>query len=249
MSRHPMNTTSMTSQDSKNSEYYIQFIAESTTTKAMTLQQIREATQNDPTLQHAAHIIQKDLWHTLDTTNLSKDTDIDIRELKLLRNVKDELTVSNDKNIILRDTRIVIPKSLRADAIRLAHGGHQGIVKTKSLMREKVWFPLIDSPVKSAIDSYIPCQATGRPKPPQPLLMREIPKENFDTVYIYFLGPLPSGETLFVLIDGRSRYQVTKIMKKTDAPHLIPCLDETLPHLDYQKKLSRTMVHRLRAKK
>jgi hypothetical protein len=64
MSRHPMNKTSMTSQDSENSEYYIQFIAESTTPKAMTLQQIREATQNDSTLQHAAHIIQKDLWHT-----------------------------------------------------------------------------------------------------------------------------------------------------------------------------------------
>ena len=31
--------------------------------------------------------------------------------------------------------------------------------------------------------------------------MREIPKENFHTVYIDFLGPLPSGETLFV-IDG-----------------------------------------------
>ena len=94
-----MNTTSMTLQDSKNSEYYIQFIAESTTPKAMTLQQIRDATQNDPTLQHAAHIIQKNLWHTLDTTNFSKETDIDIRELKLLRNVKDELTVSNDKNL------------------------------------------------------------------------------------------------------------------------------------------------------
>jgi hypothetical protein len=59
-----MNKTSMTSQDSENSEYYIQFIAESTTPKAMTLQQIREATQNDSTLQHAAHIIQKYLWHT-----------------------------------------------------------------------------------------------------------------------------------------------------------------------------------------
>ena len=77
----------------------------------MTLQQIREATQNDPTLQHAAHIIQKNLWHTLDTKKVSKDTGIDIRELKLLRNVKDELTVTNDKNIILRDTHIVIPKA------------------------------------------------------------------------------------------------------------------------------------------
>jgi hypothetical protein len=75
--------------------------------------------------------------------------------------VKDELIVSNDKNIILRDTRIVIPKSLRADAIRLAlHVGHQGIVKTKSLIREKIWFPLIDSLVKSAIDSCLPCVIT-----------------------------------------------------------------------------------------
>ena len=123
-------------------------------------------------------------------------------------------------------TRIVIPKSLRTHAIRLAHIVHQGIVKTKSLMREKVWFPSIDSLVKAKIDACLPCQATGRPNAPQPLQMREIPKENFDIVYIDFLGPLPSGETLFVLTDGRSRYLVTKIMKKTDASHLIPCLDE-----------------------
>ena len=85
---------------------------------------------------------------------------------------------------------------------------------------------MIDSLVKAEIDACIPCQATGRPRAPQPLQVRETSKENFDTVYIDFLGPLSSGETLFVLIDGRSWYPVTKIMKKTDASHLIPCLDE-----------------------
>ena len=49
-------------------------------------------------------------------------------------------------------------------------------------MREKVWFPLIDSLVKAEIDACIPCQATGHPNAPQPLQMRELPKENFDTV-------------------------------------------------------------------
>ena len=101
--------------------------------------------------------------------------DVDHRELKLLRNVKNELTVSRDKNLILRCTRIVIPKSLRADTIRLAHVRHQGILKTKSSMREKVWFPLNDSLVKSGIDACIPCKATGHPKAPQPLRMRAIP--------------------------------------------------------------------------
>ena len=177
--------------------------------------------------QQAADIIQQNSWHMLDTKNLVHQPDVDLRELKLLRNVKNELTISREKKLILRGTRIIIPKSLRADAIRLAHLGHQRIVKTKSLMQEKVWFPLIDSLVKAKIDACLTCRATGRPNAPQHLQMREIPKENFDTVYIDFLGPLPiSGETLFVLIDGRSRYQVTKIMKKTDASHLIPCLDE-----------------------
>ena len=219
----------MKSQDRENSEYFIQFIAESATPKALTLQQIKDATNTDPTLQYVAHLIQKNTWHTVDTTIFTEKSAVDSRELKLLRNVKDELTVSNDKNLILRGTRIVTPKSLRTDAIRLAHVGHQGIVKTKSLMREKVLFPLIDSLVKSEIEGCIPCQATGRPKPPQSLKMREIPKENFDTVYMDFLGPLPTGETLFVLIDGRSRHPVTKIMKKTDASH--PMLRRDLCHI------------------
>ena len=244
MSRHPINRAHLTkSHDSENSEYYIQFIAESATPKAMTFQQIKNATQNDPTLQQAAHMIQQNLWHMLDSKNFAHQTDVDLRELKLLRNVKDELTVSHDKNLILHGTRIVVPKTLHTDAIRLAHVGHQGILKTKSLIREKIWFPLIDSLVKAEIDACIPCQATGRPKAPQPLQMREIPKENFDTVYIDFLGPLPSGETLFVLIDGRSRYPVTKIMKKTDASHLIPCLDEIFATFGLPKEVTSDNGH------
>jgi len=39
-------------------------------------------------------------------------------------------------------TRIVIPTALKV--IQLAHEGHQGIVKTKALLRSKVWFPNID---------------------------------------------------------------------------------------------------------
>ena len=71
----------------------------------------------------------------LDTENFAHQTDVDLCELKLLRNVKDELTASHDKNLLLRGTCIVGSKTLRVDAIRLAHFG-QGRVKTKSLMGE-----------------------------------------------------------------------------------------------------------------
>ena len=89
MSRHPINRAHFTkSHDSENSEYYIQFIAGSATPKAMTLPQTKNATQNDPTLQQAAHTIQQNLWHMLDTENFAHQTDVDLHELKLLRNVK-----------------------------------------------------------------------------------------------------------------------------------------------------------------
>ena len=103
-----------------------------------------------------------------------------------------------------------------------------------TLVRGKVWFPLFDSLVTAEIDACIPCQATECPNAQQ---MREIPKENFGTLYIDFLGPLRSGKTLCVLIDRRRRYPVTKIMKETDASHLIPCLGEVFAIFGLPKKV------------
>ena len=222
MSRHPMQR-SKPPRESANSEQYIQFIAESAAPKAIMLEDIKKATLEDATLQEAIRMIRENRWHKI---NEIENPHIDKDELKMLRNVKDELTVSSQNDVLLRNTRIVIPRKLRPDAISLAHIGHQGLVKTKSLLREKVWFPLIDSLVKKEIDSCIPCQASGREKPPQPLCMSSLPEENFEKVYIDFLGPLSSGESLLVVLDGRSRYPIAEIQMKTDAPALIPRLDQ-----------------------
>ena len=222
MSRHPIQR-SKPPRESANSEQYVQFIAESAAPKAIMLEDIKMATLEDATLQEAIRIIRGNRWHKIDEI---ENPDVDKDELKMLRNVKDELTVSSQNDVLLRNTRIVIPRKLRSNAISLAHIGHQGLVKTKSLLREKVWFPLIDSLVKKEIDSCIPCQASGREKPPQPLCMSSLPEENFEKVYVDFLGPLPSGESLLVVLDGRSRYPVVEIQKKTDAPALIPRLDK-----------------------
>ena len=42
------------------------------------------------------------------------------------------------RQVILRRTRIVIPKVLRPRVVELAHEGHQGIVKLKERLRCKV---------------------------------------------------------------------------------------------------------------
>lgn len=45
-----------------------------------------------------------------------------------------------------------------SDSPWLAHSGHQGVVKTKSLLRETMWFPGMDKMVQERISQCIPCQ-------------------------------------------------------------------------------------------
>ena len=41
--------------------------------------------------------------------------------------------------VVLRGTRIVVPRKFRKRVLDLAHEGHQGIVKTKERLRSNVW--------------------------------------------------------------------------------------------------------------
>ena len=78
-------------------------------------------------------------------------------------------------HIIVRGSRIVIPESLLKKAADLAHVSHQGLLeKTKALLREKIWFPGIDSLVKETIAKCRPCQSVGKPNPSEPLHMTEM---------------------------------------------------------------------------
>lgn len=67
--------------------------------------------------------------------------------------VKDKLLVY--KGTILRGNRVVVPNTLRDRAVDLAHVGHQGIVKTKRLIREKVWSLGVDKMVKGKVNSCL----------------------------------------------------------------------------------------------
>ena len=109
----------------------------------MTLPEVKTETKNDSTMQQLARAIE--------TSNWSDPT------VKAYTNVKDELSVCD--GLILRETRLILPQTLQRQAIELAHTGHQGIVKTKRLLREKVWFPSIDRMAQERIKNCIPCQA------------------------------------------------------------------------------------------
>ena len=97
------------------------------------------------------------------------------QELAIVHSVRTELTVCENDDVLLKSTRIIIPASLRKRAIDLAHEGHQGLTKTKQLIRGKNWFPSIDAMVKKTVDSCIACQCATPAKPSFPLKMSRMP--------------------------------------------------------------------------
>ena len=60
---------------------------------------------------------------------------------------------------------MVIPESLRDQAVALAREGQQGIVKIKELIRSKVWFPKMNDKVETAVRQCFACQCTYNGNP------------------------------------------------------------------------------------
>ena len=223
MSRHPMATTHSPPMTQKMAEDYVSFIATESIPMAMSLEEVKCATLNDTTLQPVAGFIRTGRWHDVDNMN---DIDVDHTTVRSFAKVKDELTVSNDNSLILRDTRIVLPKALQRRTLDIAHEGHLGMSKTKALVRTKVWFPGIDKSIETMIRECPPCPATMLEERREPLNMSELPEGSWQQVSMDFCGPLPAGEYILVIVDEYSRYPVVEVVTLTSAKTVLPVVDK-----------------------
>ena len=109
--------------------------------------------------------------------------------------------------------------------VNLAHEGHQGLVKTKSLLRENVWFPNIDKLVESKVKSCSACLITTPECKREPLQMSPLPAAPWKELSVDFAN-LPNQEYLLLITDDYSRYPVVEIVKSTSAATVIPKLDK-----------------------
>ena len=149
MSRH-LQGTSHCDLIADSAEQYVDFIVTQATPKALSRDDIIQATSQDPTLQ-VMRLISNGQWD-----NLKPVDGVDASILTIFTNVRDELT-SVDGKFVLQGNRIVIPGALQKHVVELAHEGHQGLVKTHSLLRCKVWFPKMDPAVDEVVKKLFSC--------------------------------------------------------------------------------------------
>ena len=148
--QHPLPLSQCSREDLKLSaelEAHVNWVVTNVIPPSLTLKEIRTATQCDPVLH--------DLFHAIKNRQA-----LDEVKFKRYRNVAEELSVVNGD--ILRGDKIVIPTSLRNKVVKIAHEGHQGLVKTKQFLRSRVWFPKMDETVVAIACGSLRCVSSHR---------------------------------------------------------------------------------------
>ena len=187
-------------------EEYVYYVANNACPRAMNLDEIESASARDDILKQVRNCIEKNNWSRQG-------------QMKPFFLIRKELTVQN--SVVLKGTKIVIPSELRNRVLRLSHETHQGVVKTKQLLREKVWWPSMDSDVESMIQNCHACQLLCNPPRPPTVEMTELPDGPWKKCAIDLSGPYANNEYLLVLIDYFSRFPEVEIIRSITSATII----------------------------
>ena len=213
LSRHAIPATSTERKESESRRRTVHAIIQDFLPKSISQTEVQEATKEDPELMQLVTYIQLGKIRECQKDSLTKP----------FANVFSELSYT--EGIVMRGSRIVVPKGLRSRVIEICHEGHMGIVKTKQLLRSKVWFPGIDRHVENLVADCLPCQACLSRATRDPLKMSPLPKGPWVQVSADMCGPFPTGELVLVVLDAYSRYSEVEIVKSTSAEAVVVALE------------------------
>ena len=95
-------------------------------------------------------------------------------------NYRDELAIAD--GVILKGTRIIIPKSLQADVLQKLHYAHQGAEKCKRRAKGSVFWVNINRDIEEMVKSCAPCQHNQNMNLKEPLIPHDIPQKPWHTL-------------------------------------------------------------------
>lgn len=204
--------------DQSDDSLYINMVMESV---AIDVHEIQDALKSDSELQQVVEAVVQNGWY-----------DGDKKEV-----IKDYVAFRNDLSVIdgylVKNCRLVIPSSLRPRMLSLAHEGHPGENAMISKLRDRVWWPYIDKDARNYVKRCRGCLLVSQPNAPEPMERRRMPTEPWVDLALDFLGPLPSGDYLLVLVDYCSRFKEVKVMKRITSEATINVLEPIFVNQGY----------------
>lgn len=170
---------------------------------------IASATKQDRTLCQVVHYIQRG-WP-------AKVNDVNLRPFWLHRA---ELSLQND--CILLGCRVVVPRELRKQVLKVLHKTHTGIVQTKAVARSYIWWPGLNEDIELLIGSCTQC-LENRHMPPKTSHEWITPTRPWSRIHLDFAGPFHSKYFL-IMVDAYSRWPELFVVNNTTSATVIRLL-------------------------
>uniref|UniRef100_A0A3Q3JGA8 Gypsy retrotransposon integrase-like protein 1 n=1 Tax=Monopterus albus TaxID=43700 RepID=A0A3Q3JGA8_MONAL len=123
-------------------------------------------------------------------------------EVKKYYSVRNHLTTSNE--LVLYDSRMVIPQCLRGEMLQRIHEGHQGIVKCRTRAKCSMWWPGISKRIQEMVTSCRECQVSQPSRRRETLLTTPLPSHPWEKVAADICEL--NQENYLVTVDYFSRY-------------------------------------------
>ena len=115
------------------------------------------------------------------------------------------LELATEEGILLWDSRVVIPDSLRGILLKDLHAEHLGMVKMKQLARKYMWWPKLDKEIEETVKACTSCQEAAKtPASSQPASW-SWPGGPWKRLHLDFAGPY-LGRMFLVIVDAYSKY-------------------------------------------
>ena len=139
--------------------------------------------------------------------------------LKQYCEIQSELSVCND--LLLRNSCIVVPKSLQKQTLEKIHHGHQGIQKCRSRANTAVWWPAMSSQINTMVKSCVECSKHVRVNC-EPMISTPLPEYPWQVVGSDLFHH--KGTTYLLVVDYFSRYPEISKLSTTTSQGIINAL-------------------------
>ncbi|CAK9824011.1 Retrovirus-related Pol polyprotein from transposon 412, partial [Anthophora retusa] len=166
-------------------------------------------------------------------------TAIDDISWTIIRDALQELLEDTNVTLTICTNEIVIPiEEVRQDIIfenhTSAYAGHKGVTKTYRRIREKYYWPQMETDVTNFVTSCRECQRNKltRVKTRNPMVLTDTPGQAFDKIALDVVGPLPTTPSdhqyILTMQDLLTKYSIAVPLKTTSAAETADALVDHL---------------------
>ena len=149
-------------------EYVVHSVVKNLPITTSKLDEFKEATSNDSTLQAVISYCQNG-W-----PRSQRNVPVDARKYWHIRD-----TLYCHDGVVFNNYRIVVPSTLQSHMLDLIHESHLGIEKCKARARELLYWPRMSQQIESLISNCNVCCKFQNEHQPEPMISHEIPNERF----------------------------------------------------------------------